>query len=156
MHTFGSRSNAEIDTTHPDLQLIHRTAIKNIRVDYGVHEGGRTFEKQLEYFLTCKSRLDPRLPGKLKKAKHIIKEGVRLKAEASDQHISEKHKTQSLTWDVEHLIYVAAYLIATADMLFDIGKIKHRLRWGGNWDKDGTILIDQEFDDLPHIELYKP
>ncbi|KKK62676.1 hypothetical protein LCGC14_3001930, partial [marine sediment metagenome] len=28
-----------------------------------------------------------------------------------------------------------------------------KLRWGGNWDGDDIILIDQRFDDLPHYEL---
>lgn len=28
-----------------------------------------------------------------------------------------------------------------------------RLRWGGNWDGDHTLLKDQEFDDLVHFEI---
>lgn len=154
-YVFGRSSQGEIDTLHPDYKLIHKTAIKTIPVDYGVHNGGRTFSLQLEYFLGGKSRLDPRKPGVLEKAKHVIYEG-REKAEASDIHVSGKHKGESLTWNKDHLIFVAAYLIAVADMLYAQGLISHRLRWGGNWDMDGTIVIDQEFDDLPHLEMYKP
>lgn len=156
MPTFGKKSNDELNTTHPDMQLIHKTAIKNIHVDYGIHQGGRSFEQQLEYFLNKKSKLDPRIPSKLLSAKHVIKEGLRDKAEATDIHISEKYKDENLAWNKDHLIYVAGYLMATADMLFSQGKITHKLRWGGNWSMDGVILLDQEFDDLPHFELYKP
>lgn len=154
-YEFGMVSRREIETLHPDYKLIHETAIKTIPVDYGVHDGGRTFDLQLEYFLNRKSRLDPRKPGVLAKAKHVIYEG-RKKAEASDVHVSGNHKGESLTWNKDHLIFVAAYLIAVADMLYAQGKISHRLRWGGNWDMDGIIVIDQEFDDLPHLEMYKP
>lgn len=156
MHKFGKRSQECKATLHEDWQVIHDTAIKTIPVDYGIHQGGRTYALQLEYFLTGKSRLDPRIPEQLAKAKHVIIPGVRDKAKASDIHISEKHRGKSLAWDKDHLIYVAGYLMATADLLFRQGKISHRLRWGGNWDMDGTIVIDQEFDDLPHLELFKP
>ena len=110
---------------------------------------------QLAYFFAGKSQLDPRIPEQLKKAKHVIYKD-RLLSEATDIHISSKHKGLSLTWDVIHLTYVASYLIATADILYNIGVITHRLRWGGNWDMDSVIQLDQNFDDNPHLELYKP
>jgi peptidoglycan L-alanyl-D-glutamate endopeptidase CwlK len=40
-------------------------------------------------------------------------------------------------------------------MLFEIGAIKHRIRWGGDWDMDND-LSDNTFNDLVHFELYKP
>ena len=156
MPRFGKRSNECKETLHHDLNLIHDTAIETIPVDYGIHNGGRLFKEQLKNFLSGKSRIDPRVSGNLEKAKHVIAEGIRSKAEASDIHISEKHKGKSLTWDKDHLIYVAGYLMGVADILYRQGRISHRLRWGGNWDMDGTIVIDQQFDDLPHLELYKP
>lgn len=156
MPVFGTKSKEQIATLHKDLQLIHFTAIQMIRTDYGVHQGARTFEQQLEYFLDGKSKLDPRKPGVLKSAKHVVAPGMRDKAEASDFHISEKHNNETLTWNKDHLIHVAGYLMGVADVLFQMGKISHRLRWGGDWNMNGTIIIDQTFDDLPHVELYKP
>ena len=152
---FGKRSNDNLDTCHIDLQLINRTAIKTIRVDYTVICGARTFEKQLEAFITGNSKLDPRIPSKLLSAMHVITED-RPMSMAIDIIIAEKFRGKSLTWDNLHLTYVCAYLIATADRLFDEGKITHKLQWGGNWDMDGIIQIDQNFDDNGHLQLYKP
>ena len=39
-----------------------------------------------------------------------------------------------------------------ADELYIAGKMKHRIRWGGDWDGD-TDVKDQKFMDLPHFEL---
>lgn len=140
---------------HADMILINRTAIKTIRVDYGIHNGARSFSQQLKYFLDGASTLDPRIPAKLKAAKHVITEERPL-AEAIDIHVAAKFKGKSLMWDAIHLTYVAAYLIAIADILYEQGEITHKLRWGGNWDKDSVIQLDHNFVDNPHLELYIP
>jgi peptidoglycan L-alanyl-D-glutamate endopeptidase CwlK len=75
---------------------------------------------------------------------------------AFDFHVSEKIHDNPLTWDEEHLTYVGATLMAVADILYQEGKIIHKLRWGGNWDQDGVILKDQKLWDRPHVELVKP
>ena len=46
-------------------------------------------------------------------------------------------------------------LFQIVDDLYDQGVITHKLRWGGDWDKDGSTT-DQNLNDLPHFELYKP
>ena len=150
---FGKRSKEQLVTVHKDLKLIHETAIKTIPVDYGIHQGARSYQDQLKYFLNGKSKLDPRISEKLQKAKHVVGDGVRDKAEATDIHISAKHQGTSLTWNEEHLTFVAGYLIAIADMLYEQGKITHKLLWGGNWDHDSVILLDQTFIDNPHFQL---
>jgi len=43
-------------------------------------------------------------------------------------------------------------MFATAERLYNEGKITHKLRWGGDWDSD-KVFDDQNFDDLPHFEL---
>ena len=58
-------------------------------------------------------------------------------------------------WDTSHLVYIASALVSIAEFLFEKGDIEHKLRWGGNWDKDGD-LADSNFYDRPHVELYKP
>lgn len=152
MFVFGARSKAELATCHKDLQLIHNTAIKTIRIDYGIHEGGRGFKDQLDYFLNGKSKIDPRKPGSLEHAKHVIYQH-RSKSLATDIHIASRYNGKALTWQKESLIYVCSYLIATADRLLEQGKITHRLRWGYNWDMDHVIGLDHNFKDLPHLEL---
>lgn len=127
--------------------MIHEIAIVNVPVDYGIHEGHRTHEKQLEYFLAGKSRIDPRVPSLRIRGKHL-----KNPSEATDIHVAEK----GTTWQSESLSFVAGYLMAIARLLYDAGEIDHLLRWGGDWDRDGVIKKDQTFDDLPHLELYKP
>jgi len=152
---FGVKSSKCINESHDDFKVIHDRAKVFIRVDYGIHNAARSFELQLKYFLEGSSKLDPRNSNQLKAAKHVITE-ERPKAEANDIHIAAKHDGKSLMWNAMHLTYVASYLIATADYLYLEGKVSHRLRWGGNWDKDGIINLDQSFIDNPHLELYKP
>ena len=150
---FGTRSLKNLYSCDQDMVLIHQTAIEDIRIDYGIHCGARTFDDQLDYFKRGKSTIDPRVS--IKNAKHVTTTD-RPKSLATDIHISTKYKEKPLTWQKDHLIYVASYLIATADRLFAEGKITHRLRWGGNWDMDGVIILDQNFDDFPHLELINP
>lgn len=44
---------------------------------------------------------------------------------------------------------------AVSEQLYRERKITHKLRFGADWDGDHDFQ-DQNFDDLPHIELYKP
>lgn len=150
-HFFGQRSKDCLDTCHVDLQLIAYVSINKCVVDFGIHEGHRSEDKQLEYFLNGKSKIDPRIPESKKRGKHLSTPSM-----AFDFHIAESYKGKKLTWDKTHLTYVAAYMTAVADMLYEEGKIDHRLRWGNDWDKDGILTYDHTLQDFPHVELYKP
>ena len=61
-----------------------------------------------------------------------------------------------MAYDKVHLAYVAGVIQAAARHLYTKGEVEHLIRWGANWDKDGVIDFDQQFDDYPHHELYKP
>lgn len=147
-HYFGTSSRKNLQNVHKDLKKIHEVGIRRCPVDYGINQGFRTKEKQLQYFLEGKSQLDPR---KGQVSKHMINP-----AEATDIHIAEKHQSNTLTWDKMHLTFVAAYLISVSHELYEAGEISHVLRWGGNWDNDGVIGLDQTLQDFPHLELMKP
>ena len=57
--------------------------------------------------------------------------------------------------DFKDLTAIAAFagrVLQLADELFEAGSMKHRLRWGGDWDGDGRSN-DQTFMDLGHFEL---
>src|SRR5690606_20368613 len=71
MYHFGKRSRDELATVHWDLRLVAHESLAVSAIDFGVVQGRRTFEEQLDYFLNDKSGLDPRIPGKLEKAMHI-------------------------------------------------------------------------------------
>jgi peptidoglycan L-alanyl-D-glutamate endopeptidase CwlK len=144
MNELSKKSKEKLATCHEDIQLIVNTAIKISNVDFGVAEGHRSIKLQKQYFLEGKSKIDP----DVQLGKHNL---VPSMAVDIFPFIDGKAK-----WENEHLSYLAGIFHAVAEMLYADGKIKHKLRWGGNWDMDGIILIDQSFDDRPHMELVLP
>lgn len=153
INILGKGSNRELDTCHVDMQLIHREAITYSPIDYSIVQGERLFGEQLILFNQGKSRLDPRDPEQLKRAKHVITE-ERPKSEATDIALYVPGK--ELAYHEEGIILVVGHILATAKRLYNEGKITHLIRWGGNWDGDNEIVTDQNFNDLVHLELYKP
>ena len=151
----------EFKTLHSDLQLIFNWGLKYSPVDFGLSEGFRAPEKQFRYYQVGREQ---QADGSWKKVGETITNcnGHDIKSrhnynpsQAVDIFISVLGKP-SLSYDISHLSLVAGVLIAAAKFLYNEGKITHTLRWGGNWDKDGEILFDQKFDDLPHFEIYIP
>ena len=143
MFRLGKTSKKRLETCHKDLQLIINEAIKITNVDFGVAEGHRSIEKQKQYFDEGKSKID----GVNKKGKHNYNPSL-----AVDIY---PYFNNGAKWDNEHLSYLAGVVHAVSSLLLEQGKISHKIRWGGNWDMDGVILLDQSFDDRPHFELIK-
>jgi peptidoglycan LD-endopeptidase CwlK len=144
MFKFGKTSKERLSTCHSDMQLIMNEAIKITNVDFGIAEGHRSIEKQQQYFKEGKSKMD----GFFKTGKHNYNPSL-----AVDIY---PYFENSAKWDNEHLSYLSGIIHAVSEILFANGKITHKIRWGGNWDMDGIILIDQSFDDRPHFELILP
>ena len=144
MYKFGKTSKEKLSSCHEDLQLIMSEVIKITNVDFGIAEGHRSIEKQKQYFKEGKSKID----GVNKKGKHNYNPSL-----AVDIY---PYFDNGAKWDNEHLSYLSGIIHAVSEMLFADGKISHKVRWGGNWDMDGIILIDQSFDDRPHFELVLP
>ena len=149
---FGDASMAQVMSCHPDMQLVLIEAIHRSPIDFGVSQGRRTIEQQREYFKAGKSRLNPDDPAQLKRAMHL-----RAPSMAADIYVSVPEKVfmdgKKLAYDTAHLSLIAGVILSVANELYDRKLIKHRVRWGGDWDQDGCIIVDQEFDDLPHFEL---
>lgn len=144
MFKFGKTSKKRLATCHIDIQLIMTEAIKITNVDFGIAEGERSVEKQQQYFKEGKSKID----GIKKKGKHNYTPSL-----AVDIY---PYFNNGAKWDNEHLSYLSGIIHAVSEILLNDGKITHKVRWGGNWDMDGVILIDQSFDDRPHFELVLP
>ena len=144
MTNFGKTSLDRLSTCHPDLQLIMTEALSISNVNFGIAEGHRSIEKQQQYFKEKKSKID----GVTRKGKHNYSPSL-----AVDIYPYFEGKAQ---WDNEHLSYLSGVIHAVSEMLFKEGRTSHKVRWGGNWDSDGIILLDQSFDDRPHFELVKP
>jgi peptidoglycan L-alanyl-D-glutamate endopeptidase CwlK len=141
MYTFGRTSIEKLNTCHDDLKLIMNEAVSVSDVDFGISEGHRSIELQQKYFNEGKSQID----GVNKKGKHNYTPAL-----AADIFPYVDNKAN---YDNEHLSYLAGLIHGVSEMLLKQGRISHRVRWGGNWDMDGTILLDQTFQDRPHFEL---
>lgn len=141
MYSFGRTSKERLYTCHPDIVKILEEAIQLSSVDFGVAEGHRSIALQNKYFIEGKSETD----GLRKKGKHNYVPSL-----AVDVYAWVNGKAM---WDVPHLSYIAGVIQTVATIMLQNGEIRHRLRWGGNWDMDGEIITDQTFIDCPHFEL---
>lgn len=144
-YIFGKRSKEKLSQCHKDLQIIAEEALKVSDMDFGVSEGHRSLEKQMEYFNSGKSKVD----GVKIKGKHNYQPSLAIDIYA---YIPGKPK---LAFNTKNLAYLGGVLTSVAKRLLHEGKITHRLRWGFNWDMDGEIGTDQRFQDMPHFELKK-
>lgn len=146
MKKFGSRSIKNLKTAHRDLQIIFEEVLKRSKIDFGITEGHRSLARQYELFRQGKSRID----GRTKKGKHNYLPSLAVDIYTYHPDLSTRRR---IAYDTNHLAYIAGVVDAVVeDLLFD-GLITHKVRWGGNWDGDGVIALDQSFDDLPHFEL---
>ncbi len=144
INKFSTTSKKRLATCHKNLQYIMMAAIKKSSVDFGIAEGHRSVERQNKLFIEGKSKID----GINRLGQHNHQPSM-----AADIYLFINGKA---SWSNEALSFVAGIIHATAEDLYEAQLIHHKIRWGGNWDKDGEILTDQSFDDRPHFELYKP
>lgn len=145
-YSFGKRSTKNLNTCEDDIRKVMEMAISVSEVDFGISEGVRTLERQMELFNQGKSKID----GTTRKGKHNHNP-----SQACDIYIyhPDLETRRRLAYDVGSLCYVAGVIMACTQILLHRKEITHTMRWGGNWDKDGVILKDQSFDDLPHFEI---
>lgn len=117
------------------LQKVIKRAAELSDIDFGVAEGGRTIEHQRQLFAEGKTKLD----GVTQFSKHN-----HLPSSAVDIY---GYVNGKINYSTEVMSYLAGVILT-------IGKeMGIEMIWGGNWDRDGEILTDQGFDDLPHFEL---
>lgn len=161
-HSLGAGSQRQYDTLHKDLKAVVDWALRHCLVDFTITEGNRPVERQFELFKKGRE---------LKNGKWVLVKPKWKVTNIDGYDIVGKHnhdpslafdfcayvpgKVKELMWDVPHLTYIAASLVAAGDTLYGMGAITHKVRWGGNWDKDGD-LADNNFYDRPHVELYQP
>ncbi len=137
MYKYGKTSSDRLATCHPDSQKIFNVAIKYM--DISILCGHRTEDEQWSAF----------------------RAGVTKVIWPNSKHNSMPSMATDaapfpIDWDDhKRFAVMAGRLFQIADELYDSGEITHKLRWGGDWDKDGSTT-DQSFNDLPHFELYRP
>ena len=139
MPSFSASSWAELTTCHADLIVVLSRVIEVF--DFTVIDGHRTEEEQNRAFRTGHSKV--RWPN----SRHNS-----YPSRAID--IAPWYpETPHIRWsDTERFYYLAGYVMMEAHVLLEEGVIEHKLRWGGDWDRD-TEVRDQTFFDLGHFEL---
>jgi peptidoglycan L-alanyl-D-glutamate endopeptidase CwlK len=137
MPKFSADSLQKLQTCHLDLQLLFGEVIKSF--DCKVIVGNRSKEEQDKAFAEKKSKLQ--FPN----SKHNS-----MPAMAVDVMPCAG---KELDWgDTKRILYFAGHVMGIAAMLKEQGKIRHAVRYGGDWDSD-TDLKDNKFQDLVHFEL---
>ncbi|MEQ8685449.1 MAG: hypothetical protein RIE86_09155 [Imperialibacter sp.] len=162
-HQFGRSSLIHLATCHEDMQAVMNLAIRRSRIDFGIAFGYRSLELQFELFkkgrkqdesgkwvVANRNEVVTNCDGFLVKSNHNQDPSP-----AADIYIYVPGEKQ-LTWDNEHLTYVAGVIQTCADELLEVGEISHKVVWGANWDDDGQIIYDHNLHDRPHFELQKP
>jgi len=123
-----------------------KLAISRSKVDFGISEGYRSVERQNDLYRQGKSKID----GLEKKGKHNYNPSMAVDIYAYHSDLETRRK---IVYDKTHLAYIAGIVQSCAVELYNQEAITHNIRWGGNWDSDGIIGLDQSFDDYPHFEL---
>lgn len=146
MYIFGRSSKAKLETCHPALQAIVSKVMSWQVMDFSVIEGHRSLERQLQLYRSGMTHID----GIRKKGKHNYtpSEGVDLLP--YPYSLNGVH-----VWDDRHRFTILAGLMfaAAAELTRTRLLVSEKLRWGGDWDRDGNYA-DQNFHDLPHFELF--
>lgn len=129
MAAFGKKSKEQLETLHPDLQMVLNEAIKH--VDFSILEGLRSPERQEELVRQGKS--------KTMNSKHL--------ADDSGASRAVDIIAYPIQWDNWNRNYMFVGYIRGIAASMGVS-----IRCGGDWDGDFDTK-DQKFFDLPHIEL---
>ena len=136
MFRYGEKSLEHIRKLHKDLQLILGEAIKY--VDITVIDSHRDEDTQNKYFKEGKSKV------KFPNSKHN-----KFPSMAVDI-IPLKFPNNFKDW--AKFAYMIGIIKGISEEMYKNGTIKHRLRFGLDFNRDG-ILFNDSFVDAPHIEL---
>jgi peptidoglycan L-alanyl-D-glutamate endopeptidase CwlK len=120
---------------NPVLQEIIREAIAVSPVDFSIPDNGgfRTNEEQHSLYVAGSSKCD----GYIKVSKHQ-------KGDAFDVIAIVAGKSS----------FEDNYYFVIAGSIMAIASLKGvKLRWGGDWNGNGVVCTDQNFDDIGHFEL---
>lgn len=128
MPTFGTRSNANLDTCHPDLQRLFREVVKHY--DCTVICGHRSKDAQDE----------------------AVQNGMSKTVYPNSKHNSIPSLAADVVpypidWQDREGFYNFGGFVKGVASQMGIS-----IRWGGDWDSDND-LHDQKFIDLPHFEI---
>lgn len=145
--TFSPNSLDQIGTLEGSLAQVVLRARAWSRLDFQVSQGARTIEQQQAYFDAGRSKVNPKsYPTKealYAAAKHVTGPGAPL-SRAVDVFVPGQ---PAGAYDKNALSYLCGVFDAAAKSL------GVKIRWGGDFDRDGVLVEAGTFQDLPHFEL---
>lgn len=133
MNTFGEFSLKNLSTVHPDMRSVLEEAIKT--ANFRVQEGHRGEDAQNAAYANKASKL--RWPN----SKHNTKPSL-----AADL-VPWPFDFRNDWKDRARFARLAGHIEAAA------ARLGVAIRWGGDFDRDGKVDIDDEWKDFPHFEL---
>ena len=139
MPQFGDKSKSRLVTCDDQIQRVFMEVIKH--EDCAILEGARSDERQAELFREGRSTLD----GVTQRSKHQVETGGLSLAVDAIPYPTTLHGVS--IWQDEFRFTRFAGVVIGIGLSMGI-----RLRWGGDWDSDGS-KANQTFHDLPHFEL---
>ena len=172
MYKYGTRSRGHLSTTHAHLQMIFEEVLE--KHDHSVTCGERLPDVQQAFFNSGQSKVPGRTAnGQVNEYPHMPREGGAWAIDVwpyvdnkpvvvpdYSEIVSRIYEGERERYLVEALgryaqfAFFAAIVMETANRYFDrLPGDPLRLVWGGNWDEDASILVDQGFDDFPHFQM---
>lgn len=154
MPKYSNKSKAKLKSAHPDLQLLFNEVVQHFdnTIVYGyrspalqfqLFRQGRKYENGI-WVKDPESYTITNCDGYEILSKHNYNPSLAI--DATPYPIDNE--------DLERMYFFAGWILGFAKRLLAEGKIKHLVRWGGDWDRD-TEIDDQTFNDLYHFELVK-
>lgn len=135
MFKFSTRSLKNLETCHPDLQVLFSEVLKFY--DCAIIEGYRSEKDQNAAFENGKSKL------KYPNGKHN-----KIPSMAVDAAPFPFPQWKN----VLDFVFFAGHVCAIAKMLKNEGLMHYDVRYGGDWDKDEKVS-NNRFNDYVHFEL---
>jgi len=148
MYALSRRSLKELSTCHKDIQIILYELIKIY--DFSILDGLRTTERQQALYRQGRSTKD----GIKFLSKHQSCDNISMAVDI----IPYKKGTNAFSGkekDDRRFYMMMGMVKAISERLLAEKTISHKVRFGLDWDGD-YIFTDQNFDDLPHMELIEP
>jgi peptidoglycan L-alanyl-D-glutamate endopeptidase CwlK len=146
-YVLGTKSQSKLNTCHPVLQEIVRSAIMVTPMDFTVLFGYRGEDLQNDLYDEGRSKL--RYPQSKHNRTDADGEPQSWAVDLAPWFASSPH----VRWGrPDEFRWLAGFIMGLGDRI--ARREGFTLRWGGDWDRDGDQgKDDNPFMDLPHIEL---
>ena len=135
-YKYGRKSRERLLTVDRRLSYVFEKALESSLIDISILKGVRGKAEQNKAFKDGKSKL------KWSFSLHNVR-GKKL-ALAID---AAPYVNGKVSFDYNSCCFLAGIILGISK------QFNYDVRWGGNWDMDGEIITDQDFQDLLHYEL---